>query len=184
MSATPKIQNSLGAGVQGPVADTLARVLDERWDALEAIVLAVWGGADINAESLETWALRLAGHVLGVPRDPSWTNAEWLYCLRGRAKSRMSHGTVPELIEIVKSLSPIGDGTVDSAAVAITAYIAGGLDLTPAEQDCAVSTMLASIPEVAGLGIVATTIPGAANVFTLDLGPGFDLGTLAGSLYP
>lgn len=41
---------------------------------------------------------------------------------------------------------------------------------------------LNAIPDVAGLQIVASSA--ADTVFTLDVGPGFDVGQLAGTLYP
>lgn len=177
------IAGRMGAGVAGVYANAVAEALDAQIDALNTVWLAIRSGVDLNAAATPpTWALRIASNLLGVTRDPSWTNEDWLYCLRLRAASRMSHGTNPECVLLAQRASPIGDGTADSGPVAVRFYLAGGLDLSEAQKECVRNELLCAIPDVAGIAILATTIPDAANVFTLDIGPGFDLGALASAL--
>lgn len=178
----PTIAERLGTGLGGPFVDALARVLDARADAIESVVAQIRDGVRIDRDDLPVWALRLASYWLGVERDPAWTRAQWLYCLRLRAKALVSHGTTPEAVEFAKAASPLGLGTADGGPVSKTLYVAGGLDLSTAQVDCLIMEALNAIPDVAGLQIVASSA--SDTVFTLDVGPGFDVGQLAGTLYP
>lgn len=162
--------------------DALARMLDARADAIESVVAQIRDGVRIDEDALPLWALRLASYWLGLTPDPAWTRSDWIYCLRLRAKALVSHGTTPEAIELAQTASPLGLGTADGGPVSKTLYVAGGLDLSAARVDCLVVEALNSIPDVAGLQIVASAA--ATTVFTLDVGPGFDVGSLAGTLYP
>lgn len=177
-----------GAGVSGPNTGAVARALDTQLDAIEQVwrdFVAEMGKLDPRSDvAPDRAALRALGLALGVEEDAGWTDEDFRYAILARADSRASSGTIPELVRFAQARSPLGDGTADGQPVWIGMYVAGGLSLSDHQQDTLVREALAAIPDVAGLTIAATTIAGAANVFTLDIGPGLDIGELAGSLYP
>jgi hypothetical protein len=177
-----------GSGLSGPSTAALAEALDlslddiERtWAALaEDLVRVVDPSRPVPGRA----ALRAVGAAIGLAEDPSWTEAEYRYAVLARADSRASYGTIPELVLFAQARSPLGDGTADGQPVEVRAYVAGALSLSLAEQAIIVREFLCAIPDVAGLTIVASTIADAAGIFTLDIGPGLDVGKLAGQLYP
>ena len=176
-----------GAGVSGPNTAALAAALDAQLDALES-VWDQWvedlGRLDPESPTPPTrGALRALGAALGVTEDPSWTDADYRYALLARADAAASSGTLPQLIAFARARSPIGEGTAQGQPTIVSLYVAGGLSLTPAQQAALVREALHAIPAHAGLSVAATTIEDAPGVFTLDIGPGLDVGTLAGSLY-
>lgn len=181
------IADRLWAGVQGPVVQAIARALDARADAIQGVIERVDASPNLGAPlgSLETWELMRATALLRGLRDPSWTRLEWHYCLRLRAAARYSEGTLPDLIAFAQAASPVGLGSVDVGPVSVTFVIGGGLDLSEAQQACLVEHALDAIPAEAELQIVGSTVADAAKLFTFDVpGKGFDLGLLAGSIWP
>lgn len=185
-----RIRDRIGpnSGLQGPTADAVADALDAQFDAVEAAVAAFVGElAKIDPRVSDPplrVALRFLADGIGLSEDPAWTDAEFKYAILARADARASHGLVEEMVRFAQARSPLGDGAVDCQPVSVRAYVAGGLSLSTADQATLVREFLHAIPDVAGLQVIATTVPDAGAVFTFDLGPGFDLGKLAGNLYP
>ena len=178
----------LGAGVSGPNTGAIARALDAQLDAIEQVwidfveeLTRLDPASDVPPSRA---ALRALGLALGVAEDAGWTDEDFRFALLARADSRASSGTAPDLIRFAQNRSPLGDGTADGQPVWVGLYIAGGLSLTAHQQDATVAEALRAIPADAGLSIAASTIEDASGILTLDIGPGLDIGMLAGSLYP
>ena len=173
--------------MSGPNTAALASALDLQLDAIEE-VWDQWvedlGRLDPESPTPPTrGALRALGAALGVTEDPSWADEDFRYALLARADAAASSGTLPQLIAFARARSPIGEGTAQGQPTIVSLYVAGGLSLSPAQQAALVREALHAIPAHAGLSVAATTIEDAPGVFTLDIGPGLDVGTLAGSLY-
>ena len=176
-----KAKDRLGAGVGGPVAFAFADAIDERWDRLLAVLGEIGAAPDLWADELPTWGLQRASSALKYPPDPSWTNAEWLYCLRLRAIARTITGAYPRSIELAQVASPYGIGSVDMGPVGVIAYIAGGSLLTEAQIQCLIAAWQLAKPGAAALQILGSS---SEDVFTFDdEGLGLDLGKLADTLY-
>lgn len=177
-----------GAGVSGPNTGALARALDAHLDAIERVWVDFVGEiAKLDPASDEVpsrAALRALGAALGVEEDAGWSDGDFKFALLARADSRASSGTAPDLIRFAQNRSPLGDGTADGQPVWVSMWVAGGLSLSSHAQDATVAEALRAIPADAGLSIAASTIEDAPGIFTLDIGPGLDVGLLAGSLYP
>lgn len=177
-----------GAGVSGPNTGAVARALDAQLDAIEQVwidfvaeIARLDPASDVPPSRA---ALRALGLALGVAEDAGWSDEDFRFALLARADSRASSGTAPDLIRFAQNRSPLGDGTADGQPVWVGLYIAGGLSLSAHQQDATVAEALRAIPADAGLSIAASTIEDAPGILTLDIGPGLDIGMLAGSLYP
>ena len=177
-----------GAGVSGPNTAAVAGALDRQLDAIEVAwndFVSELAKLDPTSEAPPTRAaLRVLGLALGVEEIPGWSDEDFRYALLARADSRASYGTIPDLVAYAQRRSPLGAGTADGEPGWVKMYVAGGLSLGPLRQDVVVREALSAIPDVAGLSLLATTTEDAALVIVLDIGPGLDIGVLAGSLYP
>jgi len=145
----------------------LIRIFAARWQALDDVTVRVVEAIDLSDDS-PPWALALVGAWLNEPRRGGWTDAEYLYALRVRQRTRVSNGTWPDVYEVARLLRPgppyaEADVTVDGAPKSVVVDIPELTD--PTLQDIAKAALLRTVGATTQLAI---TVSDDGLAFTFD----------------
>ena len=179
------IADAFTSGLAGPQITALAETLQEAVDEGKAALRALVEVPDLRSNDVPAWGLDILGLVMGLPRDPGWSDADYLYALRGQAITRNGHAMLRELYELAITLSPMPGSSVASGPVYAAVWIPGGSDLSTTRREILGQAFARAVTATSGLSVIALPATLSDMVFTLDDDlRGLDRGYLADTIYP
>lgn len=181
--------DSLGSVPFGPQTEGLMAALGEATRVLNLQGAELLAGLDITSPTWDpnrpTWHLSLIERFYGVRPELTLAPDLRYRIARARVAARHSSGRLDDLTRVFNALVGVAD--VDPAKLRIlvgplVCYLVFRADAAPpaSVQDRVIDLLRTAIQDVAGYGII--TAPDGVSLdalFTLDVGPGLDVGILA-----